>query len=68
MLGSNPSMYLPFGHINKGVRYKMKQNETPKSLTHLRVHGQDGFILCMDFDIKPKDVINHLLKLKTGEV
>ena len=42
-------------------KMELKQN-TEKSETHLRVHGKEGFILCLDLNVNPKDVISHLIE------
>ena len=42
----------------------MKQNyeNSQKSECHLRIHGKEGFILCLDINVDPKDVISHLIE------
>ena len=46
----------------------MQENDTVKKQTHIRLHDRDGFVCGIDINQPVEVVIDHIMKLRTGDI
>lgn len=42
-------------------------SEFKNAKCHCRIHGTDGYLMSINFDSEPEDIINQLLVMKKAE-